>query len=96
MTDPYCGPNRRAEIRSRRETDNGWHLSRQVPVAIILVLVLQISSFIWVAAQLDAQVSQNRETITEIRTQVGKMPERLLVVETLLRRVEASLTRDRP
>jgi len=96
MTEPYCGPNRRAEIRSRRDADNGWHLSRQVPVAIILVLVLQISSFIWVAAQLDAQVSRNRDTITEIRTQVGKMPERLLVVETLLRRVEASLTRDRP
>jgi len=88
----YKGRERRAEVRSRRESDTGWHLDRKVPVAIILALVVQFGGFVWVAAHLDAQVAFNSKSVARL----AEVPERLMVLETLMRRVETTLERRVP
>lgn len=49
----------------RRYTEKEWHLDKRVPIALIMALVLQTTSIIWWAANLDNRVAQNEKVLTD-------------------------------
>lgn len=48
------------------EENQKWHLDKNVPVALIFVIVAQTSAFVWWAADINARVSglEKRDTLT--------------------------------
>ncbi len=52
--------------------NEGWHLDKRVPVAIILAVILQLVTFTWWMSALTSDVEQNSDAIlrhnVELRT----------------------------
>ena len=88
-----------------RELDTSWHLDKKVPIALIVVLVGQAVTGIWLAARLQNQVedhdrrlvglegSQSRmsDEARRISEYLARMDERLQAQTAILRRVEDAL-----
>jgi len=85
----YSGPERREDVRSRRQSDNGWHLDKRVPLALVFLLLAQSFGFGWWGSAIQKQVEVNVRSIDKL----DSVPERLLVIETLIRRMEAQQTK---
>ena len=49
-----------------------WHLSKNVPIALILALLIQAGGAIWWGSKIDSHVSLNRERIVENRAAIGE------------------------
>ena len=47
-----------------------WSLDRNVPVAIVITLVLQIVGFAWYAAKLDARVEEQAQRLAKTEAQI--------------------------
>lgn len=73
----------------RRDDDNGWHLDKRVPLALIIVLLAQAFGFGFWGATMQERIVRNAEALANL----GEVRERLLVVETVLHRIEANLDR---
>lgn len=67
----------------------GWTLDRRIPVATLVVLGIQAFAWIWWAAGIDAQVTQNTLDIAAIRP----VSERVTRIEALSEAQTASLQR---
>lgn len=52
------------------EVDHGWHLDRRVPVSIIVVLLAQFATGIWVASSMSAQIERNTIDISRVERNV--------------------------
>jgi len=50
-----------------------WHLSKSVPVSIIVVLVAQFAGFVWTFSTLSGDVSRAQADISRIDRQVEVM-----------------------
>ncbi len=62
-----------------------WHMSKNVPIAIVVALLLQTGAWIWSAAQTSAQVNKNTEGVAENKLELkenGSVEPRLVRVET--------------
>lgn len=55
---------------SEREERRGWHVGREIPVALLVTLVLQTGGFIWWMSKIDATVSAQGQAITEVKAKV--------------------------
>jgi uncharacterized membrane protein YukC len=67
--------------------NNGWHLDKRVPVAIIIALVMQAIYFSYSYGQVEARV----DNVEAQQEAVRAIPERLAKVETLLQEIRDSL-----
>lgn len=84
-----------------------WHLSKQVPIALIVTIAVQTVGVVWWAATLSAQVSKHDQEIRALTVNDQQMQgetrrvaealvrvdERLAAQTELLRRVEAAINR---
>ena len=52
------------------EEREGWHLSKNVPIAIIVTIVLQGGFGIWYAAKLDSRVEVNERHLILVQEDV--------------------------
>ena len=67
-------------------SDQQWHLSKSVPVSIILAVLVQTITLVWFIAGLDATVAQNSRDLTRHETRIG-------VLETVVQGQSVSLAR---
>ena len=52
---------------------NSWHLSKSVPVSLIVALVLQASAIVWTVSQMQSSIEANAMSIVRIETRTGKL-----------------------
>lgn len=53
------------------QNDRSWHLDKRVNVSIILVLAVQIVSFVWLLAAMNADINANKREIVRIDAAVN-------------------------
>lgn len=70
------------------KSDANWHFDRKVPVAVIIMLVVQTGGFIWWAAKADERLS-TLERKVEFAAPQG---DRLTRVEVNIEAIKDSLT----
>lgn len=79
--------------------DTEWHLDKKVPVALIVVLTLQLMGAVYMFASLAAQVETNSENIIKTEANLNKRMDRNYeeatrrygAIEEALRRIEDKL-----
>lgn len=71
--------------------DNQWHLSKSVPISIIIGFVMQFAGFIWYTSQIDAQVRTNTDRINRVETQVEDIKQTSQMQAVQLGRIEENL-----
>jgi Tfp pilus assembly protein PilO len=52
---------------------NSWHLSKSVPVSLIVALVLQAAAIVWTVSQMQSSISQNATNIIRLETRTEKI-----------------------
>ena len=56
-------------------SDEPWHLSKSVPISIIVGFIMQFAGFVWWTSQLDSRVSLNSSEIIRLETRTDKLEE---------------------
>ena len=56
-----------------KEQNNSWHLSKSVPVSLILALVLQAAAIVWTVSQMQSNIEANAMSIVRIETRTEKL-----------------------
>lgn len=56
-------------------SDEPWHLSKSVPISIIIGFIMQFAGFVWWTSQLDSRVSLNSSEIIRLETRTDKLEE---------------------
>lgn len=54
-------------------TNEQWHLSKSVPLSIIVAVVLQTLTLVWFIAGLDASVAQNTRDLVRQETRISTL-----------------------
>lgn len=67
-------------------SDQQWHLSKSVPVSIILAVLVQTVTLVWFLAGLDAAVGQNSR-------ELARHDARIEVLETVVQGQSVSIAR---
>lgn len=77
-----------------------WHLSKNVPIAIIATMILQFAGAIWFFAQLDSAVANNQRDIQvtsgklhDLETTIGIQSVKFGKVETSLENIDKNMER---
>jgi len=84
-----------------------WHLSKSVPISLIVALIIQGGAIVWTVSQmqsdidgntqdiarLDARVELIRDSMREQAIQLGRIDERLQSIDTSLITIRESLSR---
>ena len=52
---------------------NSWHLSKSVPVSLILALVIQAAAIVWTVSQMQSNIEANAMSIVKIETRTEKL-----------------------
>ena len=55
------------------EKNNSWHLSKSVPVSLIVALVLQAAAIVWTVSQMQSNIEANAMSIVKIETRTEKL-----------------------
>lgn len=80
--------------RSRNEEADGkrhWSLDRRIPLALIVVLVMQSAAIIYWAAGIEARVEQSEDAIDRFRPRVEALERGQGITNTAIARVEERL-----
>ena len=56
-----------------KEQNNSWHLSKSVPVSLILALVIQAAAIVWTVSQMQSNIEANAMSIVKIETRTEKL-----------------------
>ena len=78
--------------------DNGWHLDKRVPIALILTLAVQFAAGVWFAGQLAQRQDEQERRITAIENQnisgrLGAVEGQLADLKDGIRRIDGKLDR---
>jgi|TARA_R110000824_G_scaffold162229_1_gene337856 Tfp pilus assembly protein PilO len=52
---------------------NSWHLSKSVPVTLIVALILQAAAIVWTVSQMQSSIEQNATNIVRLETRTEKI-----------------------
>ena len=56
-----------------KEQNNSWHLSKSVPVSLIVALVLQAAAIVWTVSQMQSSIEANANSIVRIEIRTEKL-----------------------
>lgn len=69
-------------------SEESWHLSKNVPISLIIALVLQTGGFVWLIANMDSRIFHNKEGLAELKTEVSSHTLKQNSVDVKLGRIE--------
>jgi Tfp pilus assembly protein PilO len=55
------------------KNNNNWHLSKSVPVTLIVALILQAAAIVWTVSQMQSSIEQNATNIIRLETRTEKI-----------------------
>jgi predicted nucleotide-binding protein (sugar kinase/HSP70/actin superfamily) len=88
--------------KKKRETpmskEDAWHLSKSVPITLVLAIIMQTVALVWYVSTLDSAIKQNSKDIlrTEVRLDtvekivqsqavtLGRMDENIKAIRTMM------------
>ena len=50
-----------------------WHLSKNVPITMIVAIFLQLAAWIWTVSKMDANIEHNTDRIERVARQVDRV-----------------------
>ena len=56
-----------------KEQNNSWHLSKSVPVSLILALVIQAAAIVWPVSQMQSSIAANADNLIRLETRTEKL-----------------------
>jgi len=56
-------------------SEQEWHLSKSVPISIIVGFIMQFAGFVWWTSQLDSRVEVNTSEIIRLEVRTDKLEE---------------------
>jgi septal ring factor EnvC (AmiA/AmiB activator) len=56
-----------------KEQNNNWHLSKSVPVTLIVALVLQAAAIVWTVSQMQSSIAANADNLIRLETRTEKL-----------------------
>lgn len=68
-----------------------WHLSRSVPVSIIIGMAVQLGGVVWMFSQMSSDIENNKSRITKIEVQVEEIRDTAQAQAVQLGRIETRL-----
>jgi len=68
-----------------------WHLSRSVPISLLVGLLLQLAGFAWYAGQVTEKVNNNSNNIVEMRAREDQLEQRSNAQAVQLGRIEENI-----
>ena len=58
---------------TKEQNNNSWHLSKSVPVSLIVALVLQAAAIVWTVSQMQSSIEANASSIVKIEIRTEKL-----------------------
>ena len=58
---------------NKEQNNNSWHLSKSVPVSLILALVTQAAAIVWTVSQMQSSIEANAISIVRIQIRTEKL-----------------------
>lgn len=55
------------------DNTDSWHLSKSVPVTLIIGLITQGAAIVWTVSMMMSDISANREDIVNVQDRVGRL-----------------------
>ena len=55
------------------QNNNNWHLSKSVPVTLIVALVLQAAAIVWTVSQMQSSIEANASNIIRLESRTEKL-----------------------
>lgn len=71
--------------------ENQWHLSKSIPIAFIVVILLEVGAGVWTASQMKSNISYNARDITESSERIRDLQNQTRSTEIKLGRIEENL-----
>lgn len=57
------------------DNTDSWHLSKSVPITLIVGLITQGAAIVWTVSMMMSDISANREDIVNVQNRVGRLEE---------------------
>ena len=71
--------------------NESWHLSKSVPVTLIIGLTLQAGGVVWMFSQMSSDIDNNSRRLTKVETQVEEIQDTAQAQAVQLGRIETRL-----
>lgn len=55
------------------DNTDSWHLSKSVPITLIVGLITQGAAIVWTVSMMMSDISANREDIVNVQDRVGRL-----------------------
>ena len=68
-----------------------WHLSKNVPITLFLLLIIQAVSVMGAFTEVEVGVEQNAKDISEVDVKIGKLDERQRKHEVTIARMDENI-----
>lgn len=68
-----------------------WHLSKSVPITLIIGLTLQAGGVVWMFSQMSSDIDNNSRRLTKVETQVEEIQDTAQAQAVQLGRIETRL-----
>ena len=68
-----------------------WHLSKSVPVTLIVAIVLQTISLVWYVSSLDSSVKSNARDLVRQETRINKLEKTVQMQAVSLGRIDENI-----
>ena len=69
----------------------GWHLSKSVPAAFILAIVIQTVGLVWYMSSLDANVTTNAREIARHEIRINEIEKTAQLQAVMLGRIDENI-----
>ena len=72
-------------------TENSWHLSKSVPVTVMVMVVMQSLGLVWYVSTLDASVSTNAREIARHEVRIIEIEKTSQLQAVMLGRIDENI-----
>jgi len=78
-------------VKGHIEMSEDWHLSKSVPVTVILTIVMQSLGLVWYVSTLDASVSANAREIARHEVRIIEIERTSQLQAVMLGRIDENI-----
>jgi len=71
--------------------DNGWHLSKSVPVTLLLGLITQAGAIVWTVSMMMADIQENQTDIVEFGQRISKVEQMVQSQAVSMARIDVNI-----
>lgn len=79
----------------KENNSNSWHLSKSVPISIIVGFIMQFAGFVWTAGQMAEQIESNARSIQQIEVRLESVRAQTQTQAVQLGRIEENISATR-